>query len=110
MVTMGGGAYAANDPVLSSSLWVVTMSPNAQNVYSYYSNVTTNVNCLPLSANLSFISDQNSSVAISSGSCPSGTSSVGSQKNGFTVCNPTNIFSNAVVLSAFNRWSTCQTT
>lgn len=106
LVTLGGGAAVSTNPALQAGILVSTMTPNAQNVYSYFSNVTSNVSCLPLAANLAYISDLNKSIAISSGSCPSGTSVFGSA-NGITVCNPDSLYSNSMYTRSFNSWSSC---
>ena len=107
LVGVGGGGYVAANPQVQAQLIVSVMTPNAQNVYSYYSNVTSNASCLPLAANLAYLSDLNGAVAISSGSCPTGNSSAGTG-GGFTVCQPSSLFANAMVLTSFNNWSNCQ--
>ena len=108
LMMSAGGGYVATNPSLQATLWVATMTPNAKNVYSYYSNVTSNVSCLSLAANLSFVSDQSGATAISSGSCPSGKTAAGPMANGQIVCNPENLMSNAAVLASFNSWSACE--
>jgi hypothetical protein len=108
LVTIGGGAAVATNPGLQAGILVAAMTPNAQNVYSYYSNITSNVSCLPLAANLSYISDLNGSIAISSGSCPTGTTKIG-DANGVTVCNPQTLYSNSLYTRSFNNWSNCMT-
>jgi len=105
MTTAGGGYIAAN-PDVQASLLVATFDQNAQNVYAYYSNITSNVNCLALAANLAFLSDQNGAIG-TQGSCSSNLTSVGPPANGFTVCNPSNFYSNSMVLKSFNSWSNC---
>jgi len=108
LVTLGGGAAVATNPRLQAGILVAAMTPNAQNLYSFYSNVTSNVSCLPLAANLAYISDMNGSVAISSGSCPSGTSKIWTA-NGVTACNPPGLYSNNMYMQSFNNWSNCLT-
>jgi len=106
LVGIAGGGYVATNPQVQAQLIVSVFTPNAQNVYSYYSNITSNVSCLPLAANLAYLSDQHGAVAISSGSCPTGNTAAGTG-GGFTVCQPSNLMSNAMVLKSFNDWSNC---
>ena len=106
LLSAGGGAAVSTNPALQAGILVTAMTPNAQNVYSYFSNVTSNVSCLPLAANLAYISDLNGAKGIKSGSCPSGTSVFGSA-NGVTVCNPDSLYSNSMYTKSFNNWSSC---
>ena len=107
VVFLAGGFYVASNPDVQAKIIVSTFNPNAQNVYSYYSNITSNVSCLPLAANLSYLADLNGSTAISSGSCLTGTTAAGPARGGFTVCNLSNLMSNTTVLTSFNSWSNC---
>jgi len=107
IVFLAGGFYVAKSPDVQAKIIVSTFNSNAKNVYSYYSNITSNVNCLPLAANLAYLCDQNGSIAISSGTCPSGTVTAGPAAGGFTVCNLTDLMSNSVVVASFNNWANC---
>ena len=107
VVFLAGGFYVATNPDVQAKIIVATFNSNAQNVYSSLSNTVSNVSCLPLTANLAYLYDQNGSLAIRSGSCPSGTTATGPSRGGFIVCNPSGIMSNTLVLNSFNKWSTC---
>lgn len=109
MVFLAGGFYVAKNPDVQAKIIVATFTPNAKNVYSSLSNTVSNTSCLPLTANLAYLYDQNGSLAISSGSCPSGTTATGPKRGGFTICNSSNLMSNATVLKSFNNWSNCIT-
>jgi hypothetical protein len=105
----GSGAVVYTNPAVQASILVGTMSSNAQSIYTYYSNVTSNVNCLLPASNLSFLLDQNSSTTLSSGSCPSGKTAAGPIKNGVIVCNKDGIVtSNAIVHEAYTTWLDCK--
>ena len=106
LLSAGGGAAVSTNPALQAGILVTAMTPNAQNVYSYYSNITSNVSCLPLAANLAYISDLNGAKGIKSGSCPTGTTKIGAA-NGMTVCNPDSLYSNSLYTKSFNSWSSC---
>jgi len=107
IVFLAGGFYVAKNPDVQAKIIVSTFTPNAQNVYTSLSNTVSNVNCLLMTANLAYLYDQNGSIAISSGSCPSGTIAAGPAAGGFTVCNSSNLMSNTTVLTSFNNWSNC---
>lgn len=117
LMTTAGGGYIASSPALQAQILVSTMTPNAQNIYSYYSNGLTmfsshsNVsfdNCLPAFANLSAVSDVSGSLTIRSGSCPTGTyASNTTPFNGLILCDPnglglSNVFINSKNVSNIN--------